>query len=109
MEEIVTKSDWKLFRERLPGWQEQFMGNLVNEYSQMLNDKSIPASEKFWQLENRIKKDKRLTGVICEMRKSEVVWNLISLYREGAITLDDLDGFSDKLVERVRIAVRKLF
>ena len=42
---------------------------------------------------------------MCEMRKSEVVWNLISLYREGAITLDDLDGFSDKLVERIKIAV----
>ena len=52
-----------------------------------------------------IKKDKHLTGVMCEVRKSEVVWNLISLYREGAITLDDLDGFSDKLVERIKIAV----
>jgi chromatin segregation and condensation protein Rec8/ScpA/Scc1 (kleisin family) len=105
MEEIVTKADWKLFREKLPGWQERFMEKLVNEYSKMLKDKSMPASEKFWKLEDRIKKDKRLTGVMCEMRKSEVVWNLISLYREGAITLDDLDGFSDKLVERIKIAV----
>ena len=39
------------------------------------------------------------------MRKSEVVWNLISLYHEGAITLDDFDGFSDKLVERVKLAL----
>ena len=37
MEEIVTKADWKLFRERLPGWQERFMEKLVNEYSKMLS------------------------------------------------------------------------
>lgn len=81
------------------------MERLVNEYSKMLKDKSIPASEKFWKLEERLKKDKRLTGVVCEMRKSEVVWNLISLYREGAITFEDLDGFSDGLVDRVKLAV----
>ena len=56
MEEIVTKADWKLFRERLPGWQERFMEKLVNDYSKMLKDKSMPASEKFWKLEDRIKK-----------------------------------------------------
>ena len=30
--------------------------------------------------------------------------NMISLYREGAITGDDLEGFSDKLLRRVRDA-----
>lgn len=105
MEQIVTSSDWKLFRERLSGWQEQFMGMLISEYSKLLYDKEKSSSDKFWALEGRIKKDKRLTGVTCQMSKSDVIWDLISLYREGAITLDDLDGFSGKLVERVKIAV----
>ncbi len=105
MEEIVTKADWKLFRERLPDWQERFMEKLVNEYSKMLKDKSMPASDKFWELEKRINGDKKLKGVICEMRRSTMLYNLIALYREGAITIDDLDGFSDKLIERVKIAV----
>ncbi len=105
MEQLTTTADWKLFKERLLGWQERFMGKLIKEYSKMLNDKNLSPSDKFWELDKRLKKDKRLTGVSCEMHKSDVVWNLIELYREGAITFEDLDGFSEKLVERVKLAV----
>lgn len=105
MEQIVTTSDWKLFRERLPDWQEKFMGKLLNEYSVLLEDKTKSSADRFWDLESRLKEDKRLTGVNCQMSKSEVVWNLIRLYREGAISFEDLDGFSEKLVKRVKIAV----
>lgn len=105
MEQIITTADWKLFKERLPSWQERFMGKLIKKYSKVLGDKNLSPSDKFWKLDERLKKDKRLTGVSCEMHKSDVVWNLIALYREGAITIEDLDGFSEKLVERVKIAV----
>ena len=105
MDQIVTTTDWKLFKERLPGWQERFMGKLIKNYSKILSDKNLSPSDKFWKLAERLKKDKRLTGVSCEMHKSDVIWNLIALYREGAITIEDLDGFSEKLVERVKIAV----
>lgn len=105
MEQIVTTSDWKLFRQRLPDWQEQFMGKLIKEYSELMDDSSVSPSDKFWRLESRLKEDKQLTGVKCRMIKSDVIWNLISLYREGAITFEDLDGFSEKLIDRVKIAV----
>ena len=29
----LSKSDWKLFRERLPNWQERYMDNLIREYA----------------------------------------------------------------------------
>ena len=29
----IKKRDWKLFRERLPGWQEKYMEKLVAEYA----------------------------------------------------------------------------
>lgn len=105
MDQIVTTTDWKLFKERLPGWQERFMEKLIKNYSKKLSDKNLSPSDKFWKLDGKLKKDKRLTGVSCEMHKSDVVWNLIALYREGAITIEDLDGFNEKLVERVKIAV----
>ena len=41
----ISKKDWKLFRERLK-----------------------PASEKFWELEKRIKEDKRHPGVVMELK-----------------------------------------
>ena len=51
----ISKKDWKLFREKLSGWQENYMEGLVKEYANFLNDDKKPASEKFWELEKRIK------------------------------------------------------
>ena len=36
-----------------------------------------------------------------ELRRSRLVWNLIELMQEGAITFGDLEGF----IERVRLTV----
>ena len=41
----ISKKDWKLFRERLSGWQENYMEGLVKEYANFLNDDKKPASE----------------------------------------------------------------
>ena len=49
------------------------MEGLVKEYANFLNDDKKPASEKFWELEKRIKEDKRRPGVIMEMSKSEAI------------------------------------
>ena len=46
----VTESDWKLFRKKLPGWQEAYMDKLNQEYIQLLTGTG-DASDKFWELE----------------------------------------------------------
>ena len=33
----ISKSDWKLFREKLPEWQERYMERLVKKYIQLLS------------------------------------------------------------------------
>jgi len=104
MRNDVNESDWKLFRERIVGWQEAFMEKLIAEYAIILQDGSKYASERFWEIEKRIKEDKRLSRVMCERRRSMLLSNMISLYREGAITDDDLEGFSDELLRRVKDA-----
>ena len=43
----ISKKDWKLFRERLADWQENYMEGLVKEYANFLNDDKKLASEKF--------------------------------------------------------------
>ena len=40
-------------------------------------------------------------GVCVELRRSRLVWNLIELMQEGAITFGDLEGF----IERVQLTV----
>ena len=38
----VSKSDWKLFQEKLPVWQENYMERLIKEYISLLSV-NIPA------------------------------------------------------------------
>lgn len=98
MEEKYTERDWKLFRSRLPQWQEAYMEKLNREYVTLLTSDGS-ASEKFWALEDRIKKDRHHVGVLADVRRSKLIWNLLSLLNEGAIVRADLDGFSEGLLE----------
>ncbi len=50
-------------------------------------------------LEKRIRQDKKACGVQCEMSRSDQFYNMLSLLNEGAITLNDLEEFSDDLKE----------
>lgn len=97
----VNEKDWKLFRKLLPEWQEAYMEMLCKEYAGILASGSN-ASDKFWELEKRINKDKKDTGVSAHMSRSMMLENITSLLLEGAITVDDLDGFSEELVEIVK-------
>ena len=92
----VKESDWKLFRKKLPEWQEAYMGKLNAGYAALLAAPGA-ASEKFWELESRIARDRRKVGVVAEMRRSQMVFNLAALLRDGAIAPSDLEGFSDEL------------
>jgi hypothetical protein len=96
----VNEKDWKLFRSRIADWQEAYMDRLNREYMEILTGEGNP-SDKFWVLEARIKKDKKATGVRIEMSKPMMQTNLLLLLREGAITVDDLKGFSDDLREQM--------
>lgn len=99
----ISKRDWKLFREKLSGWQENYMERLNQEYILLLSAEGKDASEKFWELEKRIKKDKCHPGVLMEMSKSEAIWDMAYLIRLGVITYDDLSDFSEDLKQAVRM------
>ncbi len=101
-----SKKDWKLFREKLPLWQESYMEKLVQEYIALLQKKEN-ASDKFWKLEDRIKKDRKHPGVIMKMRKSDMAYDIVMLICYGVIQLDDLEGFSEELIEQVRFMVER--
>ena len=99
----ISKKDWKLFREKLAVWQENYMNKLTKEYMELLSDENKNASDKFWELEKRIKKDKKHPGVIMEMSKSEAIWNIVYLIRLGVIEYDDLADFTDDLKLAVKM------
>ena len=98
----ISKKDWKPFRENLSDWQEKYMEGLVKEYINFLNDDKKPASDKFWEMEKRIKEDKHQLGVIMKMRKSEAIWDIVCLTRLKVITYDDLSEFSGEFQQEVK-------
>lgn len=95
-----SKRDQLLFRERIIGWQEAYIGRLNREYIELLS-RDGSETEKFWELYRRIRRDKRNAYVQAEMRNSEILANLCRLVNEGAIGYDDLDGLSEELRENM--------
>ncbi len=102
----ISKADWKLFRERVSGWQEHYMEQLNKEYIELLNSPGN-ASDHFWELEKRIKQDKKHPGVLIELRKSTAIWDIAYFIRDEVITMDELEGFSEDLIDAVKLILRR--
>ena len=102
----VNESDWKLFRKKLPEWQDAYMDRLNREYAALLAG-SGSAADKFWELEKRINNDKQHVGVVARMSRSNMYYNMLALLEEGAITLEDLSDFSEDLQERFAFVTRE--
>ena len=102
----ITEHDWKIFRKKIPDWQEAYMERLAKEYILLLQSEK-KASSKFWELEKRIKEDKKSPCVIIDMRRSTAINQIVNLLLGEVISLDDLKEFSDDLQEAVRFIVEK--
>ena len=62
----------------------------MKEYIDMLNGNGN-ASDKFWELEERIKKDKKHPGVMIELSKGNMIFYIVALINSGVITTADLE------------------
>ena len=100
-----TEEDWKLFRSKIAIWQENYIDKLNKSYTEILNSDSNP-SEKFWKLEKRINNDKKHPGVVIQMKRSTMIYNMAILLRDGVITKDDLDEFSDELRKSINVILK---
>lgn len=94
------EDDWKVFRNKIPVWQERFMTSMIDEYTRLMMGGG-KGSDKFWKLKEKIDGDAKKKGVVIEMRRSMMVNDIIALFKEGTIAEKDLDGFSDGLKETV--------
>ena len=108
MRGMFPESDWKLYRKKISDWQEGYMDRLCHEYVELLQSDSNP-SDRFWKLEERIKDDKKKSGVQVRMSRSEMLYDILSLINEGAITKDDLEGFSEDLRDTVEAYTNRRF
>ena len=58
----VTKKDWKLYQERLPKWQEAYMGKLVQEIRAVPARKGSSINKILDPLEKKCVKTKSILG-----------------------------------------------
>lgn len=99
----ISKKDWKLYQEKIARWQENYMERLTKEYITLLSAEDKKASEKFWELEKKIKNDRRHPGVMIEIEKSNALSDIVNLIMLDVITYDDLTDFSENLQQEVKI------
>lgn len=103
----IQERDWKLFREKLPLWQENYIGRLNGEYIAILQ-KPANASENFFELEKRIRNDKRSFGVSARISRNNMFQIVVSLLANAVITIDDLKDFSDEFTEAVNFCIKNI-
>lgn len=96
-----SKQDWALFRKMIASWQEAYMDRLNQEYMDILSGEGNP-SDKFWLLEKRINQDKRCRGVVIQIRKQNLAFDLAALINDDVITFADIEEFSNETKEIVK-------
>ena len=84
------------------------MEQLAESYAALLAGPG-KASDKFWELEKRLRKDKKRVCVVADVSRSEMYYNLLYLLDDKTITLEDLAGFSPDLQERLAMIARDHF
>lgn len=97
------EKDLEIFKENLKQWQEKYMEKLIKKYISIMNA-NIPASTKFWELERRIKDDKKHPGVDPNHEgfgATSMIYYLAVLMSEGVIEVKELDDFSEEIKTRV--------
>lgn len=86
----ASKKDWALFRSKIAGWQEAYIGKLNKEYIELLSSGGSEA-DKFWELYERMRRDKRCAGVQISMRGSDPLPIICCLINEGVIQFGNLN------------------
>ena len=60
------------------------MQRLCHEYASLLTSEKA-GSQAFWELNERIKQDKKSPGVQVELRKATMLWDIVAMLRDGVI------------------------
>ncbi|MBQ1868896.1 MAG: hypothetical protein IIU30_03830 [Treponema sp.] len=100
------ESDWKLFRVKIIDWQENYMTRLNQKIIKILSDENKTQSDRFWKASKILASEKKSVGVVCELKRSMLNWNIVSLINQKVITMDDLSDFSSELQEHIALMMR---
>ena len=101
MNRQVNENDRILFRNRIGIWQERCYEGLTEKYLRILTSRR-KASERFRAVCREVENDAYAPSISLSLSRSNMDMNIMTLLSEGVITLSDLDGFSDDVLEKAR-------
>ncbi len=81
----------------------------INEWRKIikiLSDENKTQSDRFWKASKILASEKKSVGVVCELKRSMLNWNIVSLINQKVITMDDLSDFSSELQEHIALMMR---
>ena len=61
----------------------------------------------FYCREDELRQDKKHPGVLIQLQKSTAIWDIAYFVRDGVITMDELEGFSEDLIEAVKFILSR--
>lgn len=80
-------------------------GAIGKKYIVLLSSNE-PASTKFWKLEKRIKNDNKNPGVVLQLRKSSMIFDIVEMINLKVISLDDVEDFSEEFKDRIKTLLK---
>ena len=96
------KSDYKLFKEKLPLWQENYMAKVCEKIQKLTINDEKSAADKFWAIEKTFFKEKKNPGVLMEIPSiSNLLYAILDLLNHKVIKMEDLVDFSEEFKEKV--------
>lgn len=102
------ESDWKLFRGMLEELRERYLTNKNLEIAKVLADPAKTATEQFWDSLELMEAEKKILQECLDGFSRSRMWlHILSMYRCGMMTDDDLNRFSDELQQSTREDVNR--
>lgn len=97
---MSKESDWKLFGTKYYEWKNRYTERFISEYKAIL-DSDETATDKFFELQERMRKDSRsvIFNLPGRFSRNDMHLNIKALLNSGVITIDDLSEFSDEVKE----------
>ena len=99
MSQRIAESDWKRFRQLHSIALERFCQKILSEVESVSTDGSKNFHQRYLDIYKIIeRRDKELSKVFNDPRRSAALMQLVSIYDLGLITDAELNGFSQEVV-----------
>jgi hypothetical protein len=101
MYEKLKESDWKVFRDMLPGLREKYLKKKNKEIQEILKDPEKNETERFWDAEEKIKQEvKILRECLDDYSRSKMDMKVMLMCRYGMLEKKDLEKFSEEFQDQ---------